>query len=165
MTPSILAFFATHTDKLAIGDVLEIGSYNINGSIRSVIEDRSTSYLGVDIEEGTQVDMVIHDVDTHDFGRQFDTVVCCETLEHTLRPWLIIDAMHRLLKDGGLLLVSTPTFGFPLHRHPLDCYRFGEDTFRGLIFAGFDILALETVLDQVGDPIICCLGYSRKQSV
>jgi len=58
-------------------------------------------------------------------------------------------------------MVSTPTFGFPLHRYPKDYFRFGEDAYQDFIFDGFDILRLEEVQDTLGNPILCCIGRKR----
>ena len=94
----------------------------------------------------------------------FDTVLCCESLEHDLKPWITVANMHRVLRPGGHILVTTPTFGFPLHRYPIDCYRYGEDAYRQFIFQGIEILRLEEVHDGPGHPIICCIGRKPGQS-
>ena len=53
------------------------------------------------------------------------------------------------LKTGGHLIITTPTFGFPLHRFPKDYWRFGEDAFREVFFAGFEILNLVHLDDDL----------------
>lgn len=142
------------------GRVLEVGAYNVNGTIRDAFQHGSDSYLGVDMQEGPCVDEVI---DATRLGERFeadsfDTVLCCECLEHTLRPWLVVDGMRKVLRAGGLMVISTPTFGFPIHRHPVDCYRFGEDAYRQVLFDGFEIVQLEHV---PGFDIIACAGLKR----
>lgn len=99
-----------------------------------------------------------HEIDRVWAPQTFDTVLCCEMLEHDPKPWISVAQMHAVLKPGGTLFVSAPTFGFPLHRFPKDYYRFGEDAFGEFIFAGFDVLRLAEVRDHVGDPILWCLG-------
>jgi hypothetical protein len=72
-------------------------------------------------------------------------------LEHDNDPFKTISIMNQLVKKGGFLIVTTPTFGFPLHRHPKDYFRYGEDAFREIIFRGFEILKLDEVKDIEGN--------------
>ncbi|MBX5453446.1 MAG: class I SAM-dependent methyltransferase [Acidobacteriia bacterium] len=50
---------------------------------------------------------------------QFDYVICCAVLEHTLRPWDVAREICRVLKPGGKLLVDYPflqgVHGYPHH--------------------------------------------------
>jgi SAM-dependent methyltransferase len=55
----------------------------------------------------------------------FDLILSTEMLEHTLEPQRIIDEMRRVLKPGGLALLTT-RFIFPLHDVPGDYYRFSD---------------------------------------
>ena len=142
-----------------VGNVLEIGSYNVNGTIRDAFQDGSRSYIGIDSQVGPCVDLVMDAEKLSDvfLPGSFDTIVCCECLEHTVRPWVVVEAMRKLLKPGGMMFISTPTFEFRLHRYPIDCYRFGEDAYRLFMFEGFDILELE----HVHPTIIACAGILR----
>lgn len=161
MMPAILDFVRVTRAALKVpaGRVLEIGSRNINGTVRSVFTD-AQEYLGVDIEDGPDVDFRLdaEHLDAHYAAASFDSVLCFECLEHTVRPWLIVAQLKRALRPGGYLWVSTPTFGFPLHRFPVDCYRFGEDAYRLWLFADLELLALGTVVDELGQPAIVGAG-------
>lgn len=162
MIPAILDALRTWKSDLAAptGHALEVGSYDVNGSPRSVFATDAQVYVGVDIAPGPGVDVIL-DGERLDavFGPgSFDTVICCECLEHTVRPWLVVEQLKKVLAPGGLLWVSTPTYGFPLHRHPLDCYRFGEDAYRHWLFAGTDLLRLAHVADALGQPAIVAVG-------
>jgi SAM-dependent methyltransferase len=53
----------------------------------------------------------------------FDAVVMGEVLEHVHTPQLAIANVHRLLKAGGSLILTTP-FLFPIHDRPRDYYRY-----------------------------------------
>ena len=161
MTPTILDFIQAYQPKTHVGDVLEVGSCNINGTPRTVLQNVSTSYTGIDILPGNCVDIVIdaeHLLDNFK-PTQFDTVVCCECLEHCLHPWIIVHAMRTVLKPGGHLWISAPTFGFPEHRYPIDCYRFGRDVYIHYFFKDMNILALETVVDYSNNP--CIVGLAK----
>jgi 2-polyprenyl-3-methyl-5-hydroxy-6-metoxy-1,4-benzoquinol methylase len=164
MVPAIIDFVARAKDRFALhsGRVLEVGSANINGTVRDLFSD-AIEYIGVDQAACKGVDRILnaHDLVEHFGVNCFDTVICCEMLEHDPRPWVTIPQLHSVLKLGGTLIVSTPTFGFPLHRHPRDYWRFGEDAYREFIFASMHILHLEEVLSIDMAPIICCVGYKQ----
>ena len=44
----------------------------------------------------------------------FDTVICCETIEHLRRPLAALAEVARVLKPGGRLLLTTPNYLGPL---------------------------------------------------
>lgn len=141
------------------GRVLEIGSKDINGSARDIFPD-AKEYIGIDSERGFSVDKILnaHDILKVWKPSTFDIVICSEMLEHDDAPWVTIDAMKKVVKKGGVLIVTTPTFGFPIHRHPKDYFRYGQDAFEDIIFKGFKILRLYEVKDINGSPTICCIG-------
>lgn len=91
--------------------------------------------LDVAPREGTKVDIV---ADAHDLSMipdaSFDVVLCTEVLEHLHTPSRAIAEFHRILKPGGLLLLST-RFIFPLHDVPGDYYRFTKYGLRHLLKA------------------------------
>jgi SAM-dependent methyltransferase len=138
---------------------LEVGSRDVNGTPRQSFNDASW-YCGVDIEPGPCVDLICggESLSRVFAPESFEVVICCETLEHCVRPWVIAEQIRHVLKPGGLLIASAPTFGFPEHRYPIDCYRFGEDAFRLWLFAGMTILNLETLTDDAGQPCIAAVG-------
>jgi SAM-dependent methyltransferase len=144
------------------GWLLEVGSKDINGSPRVIFPD-ADPYVGMDIEHGPGVDLVFDAERLRNlpFSQWADTVVCCETLEHVVRPWLVVEGLRRALRPGGHLWISSPAYGFPLHRFPVDCYRFGEDAYRLWIFQGMDILDLAEVRDELGQPAIVAVARSR----
>lgn len=74
----------------------------------------------------------------------FDVVVCTEVLEHTLDPFSASNEMHRILKKGGKLLLSTP-FDFRIHGPLPDCWRFTEHGLRILLkqYSSVEIYPLE----------------------
>jgi SAM-dependent methyltransferase len=106
--------------------VLEVGSADINGSVRPGIERALSprSYLGLDIAPGPGVDIVCPGgVESFPGEDQFDLVVSCEMLEHAERWEAAFRAMVRLLRPGGVLLLTARGPGFPRHNPP-DFWRF-----------------------------------------
>lgn len=162
MTPGILYVLeeTLNLQALPVGKVLEVGSQNINGTPRTIFEPHATEYIGIDMAGGSGVDKVVdaERLSEHFSPDSFDTVICCEVLEHTVRPWIVVEQMKTVLRPGGLLWISTPTFGFPLHRFPVDCYRYSEDAFRLWLFADMELLHLEQIQDDF--PIL--VGVGRK---
>ena len=83
--------------------ILEVGSYNHNGTVRELFSD-SANYVGVDIIPGPCVD-IVGDINNEEF-REFvfelhdgyNIIVSTETLEHT--PWKpLLSSMVQLLDN------------------------------------------------------------------
>lgn len=87
--------------------VIEIGSRDINGSIRDLFA-AADSYVGIDIEDGRGVDLVA-DGATYQPDELVDTVVCCEALEHVSEPEAIVANAARMLAPGGVFLLTAAT--------------------------------------------------------
>lgn len=91
-------------------DILEIGSLDINGSVRPIFTETKKTYIGIDPQEGPGVDIVA-DAATFDISLRFDVVVCAEVFEHTPVWKEIIANAYRLLKPGGLFTATMATNG------------------------------------------------------
>lgn len=76
----------------------------------------------------------------------FDIVVCTEVLEHTVQPFEAVKEIKRVLKPGGVALVSTP-FNFRIHGPLPDCWRFTEHGLREL-FSEFEIIDLSSLEEE-----------------
>ena len=131
--------------------VLEIGSYNVNGSVRPLIENlQPQNYLGIDLQNGPNVDLVLPaEKLLEEFGpEKFDVVISTETLEHVLDWRLIIGNMKAVLKEGGYIYITVPTVGCGHHDFPIDCWRYNESDM-SKIFADFDIIINQTIGDCI----------------
>lgn len=125
-----------------LGDVLDVGSLDVNGSLRGLfLIEGVGDYLGVDLVCGRGVDQVASAHALPFDTESFQVVVCTEMLEHDTAPWLSIREMHRVLKADGFLILSTRGNGFPEHDFPGDCWRFMKDGVYALVenWAGFRI--------------------------
>jgi len=126
---SCIIFGATNLtiDQVKGKRVLEVGSYDVNGSLRPIIESWAPlEYIGVDIEEGPGVDLVCDVDDIVDrFGKEsFDIVISTELLEH-VRDWKkVISNIKNVCKQNGIMLITTRSYGFPYHAYPNDFWRF-----------------------------------------
>ena len=117
-------------------DVLEVGAYNVNGSVRHLFD--AAHYTGVDTRAGPDVDIVIDPSTAYTIWREkWDVVVSTETLEHDLRPWRTMRHMRDWVRPGGLVIVTARGFsekGFtPYHAHPGDFWRFTVEGMRALM--------------------------------
>jgi len=93
--------------------VLEVGSLNINGTIRTFFDN--CAYLGIDIGVGKGVDLVCEGQNLNHPDNSYDTVGSCECFEHN-PYWVETFAnMHRMTKPGGLLFMTCATTGRPEH--------------------------------------------------
>jgi len=108
--------------------VLDVGSYDFNGSYRHLFDDNKFDYFGLDIEKGPNVDIVINNPYNWDEIEtdKFDIVISGQAFEHTEFFWITMGLMTRVLKKDGLLCVIAPN-GFTEHRYPVDCFRFFSD--------------------------------------
>lgn len=93
--------------------VLEIGSYDVNGSVRNFF--LGAEYLGVDLVAGPGVDLVSegHLIQGHE--KVYDIAISCECFEHN--PYWVetFENMYRMTKDGGVVLFTCATTGRPEH--------------------------------------------------
>jgi SAM-dependent methyltransferase len=89
--------------------VLEIGSWNVTGSVRDYFQ--SCDYVGVDLAAGDCVDVVAAGQDLAYPTGAFDVVISCECFEHNpfwLETFL---NMARMLRPGGLFVFSCAGIG------------------------------------------------------
>ena len=114
---------------LVRGPILEIGSkdYGNTPDYRSIF--LGEKYVGVDLEEGKGVDVVI-DVSS-DYEKvisklnvnKFNTIICFSVLEHCKDLQKICQNIQELLSDDGQLFVSIP-FCWEYQKFPEDYWRF-----------------------------------------
>lgn len=112
----------------AVHHVLEVGSYNENGSIRPVIEDlfEPQRYVATDMRQGPGVDFVVRaeQLTTVLGTRRFQLVLCLEMLEHAQDWHTALYNIKQQVAPNGLLILSTRSPGFPYHGFPADHWRF-----------------------------------------
>lgn len=108
--------------------VLDVGSYDVNGSYKSLFDPEYYDYTGLDMEAGPNVDFV--PANPYNWSEisndSYDIVISGQAFEHIEFFWVTMSEMTRVLKKDGLICIVAPN-GFEEHRHPVDCYRFFTD--------------------------------------
>ncbi len=70
----------------------------------------------------------------------FDTVLSTQVIEHVTDPIRALAEIHRVLKPGGVLILSAP-MTWPIHEPPHDYFRYTEFGLRSLLTRqGFEIV-------------------------
>ena len=126
--------------------ILDVGSYDVNGSYKPLFVDKKYNYFGLDVERGPNVDIVLNS--PYNWGHietdSYDVIISGQAFEHMEFFWVVLIEMVRVLKKGGLMCIIAPN-GFKEHRYPVDCYRFFSDGMAALArYTGLEILHIHT---------------------
>jgi SAM-dependent methyltransferase len=104
------------------GDFLDVG---VGGGTLAVLAvDRGYRVCGLDVNPAyaervrrLDAEFVRGDVATHDFGgRRFEVIALGDVLEHLAEPQPVLARVVALLRPGGTLWLSTPTYEGPRTR-------------------------------------------------
>jgi len=158
-TSNFQQFIGTYRDDIAATGkkirVVEIGSQDVNGSLRSIVPPEF-DYIGVDFVAGKGVDVVLTNPYVLPFEENFaDVVISSSCFEHSEMFWLLFLEILRISKPNGLFYLNAPSNG-EFHRWPVDCWRFYPDSGRALVawakYNGLNTVLLESYTStQVGD--------------
>lgn len=147
MHPSAMAFACSALTAADVAGqrVIEAGSMDVNGSVRGHVTSLGpASYIGTDMRPGPGVDVQAAAESLPGPLGQAGVVISTEMLEHA-RYWQA--AMRGLISavaDGGVLVITTRSAGFPLHGYPEDHWRFSVEAMGAILkSAGLDVERLE----------------------
>lgn len=124
------------------GSVLDVGA---GESPWRAFLSKECSYQGIDVYNASEYGMPrdVPDVTYYDGtvmplqDSAVDNVICIEVLEHTKDPMLLLREARRVLRMGGLLLLTVP-WSARLHHLPFDFHRFTRERLRDMLAeAGF----------------------------
>ena len=121
-------FADNHLINYSYQNILDVGSFNVNGCYREIFESRGHKYTGLDMESGPNVDIVPRKAYEWDeiSDDTYDVVITGQALEHIEFFWVTISEIVRVTRRGGLICIIAPC-GFEEHRYPVDCWRFFTD--------------------------------------
>ena len=133
--------------------IVDIGSYDVNGSYKQFFSRPSWTYVGVDLAPGPNVDVALQSPYRLPFAsHSVDVIVSGQAFEHIEFFWLTWLEMVRVLKPGGLIFLLAPSRGYE-HRHPQDCWRFYPDSYHALAkYGGLQLLEVKTDWEPHTDP-------------
>jgi SAM-dependent methyltransferase len=140
--------------------VLDIGGANINGSYADIFSQDKFIYLAADISPSEGVDIVLDDPYKLPLKNDsVDIVISGQAFEHVEFFWLLFEEMVRVLKSDGWLFLIAPSAG-PVHRYPVDCYRFYPDAYHAL--AKYTGIRLMSVFHDQREPWQDLVGVFSK---
>jgi hypothetical protein len=93
--------------------VLDVGSLDINGNNRFLFED--CSYIGIDIGEGPNVDIVSIGHEFKGLDSEYDVIISTECFEHDMYYSETILNIVRMLKSDGIFIFTCASTGRPEH--------------------------------------------------
>lgn len=147
MHVSAVTWVAAQVVRWGLADkhVLEVGSLNVNGSVRPLF---TGPYHGIDKQEGNGVDSIMDAERLTYWDNSFDVVLSTEMLEHVERPWRVLEEMERVCKPEGHLLVTCRGYdergAFPVHGYPDDIWRFSARSLWVMAMdAGWNVRSVE----------------------
>ena len=141
-------FFETYLVKKNNLKIVDLGSYNYSGDVREIFS-KSHEYIGLDLEKGPNVNIVLDNPYKIPLEENsVDVVISTSCFEHNEMFWLTFNEIQRILKSNGLFYLNAPSNG-PYHAFPVDCYRFYPDSGKALAkwsnFSGFkNVIMLES---------------------
>ena len=91
-------------------NVLEIGSLDVNGNIRDLF-NFCNNYIGIDLEKGPNVDLVMDGVDIFKLNKNFDIIISCECFEHAKNWKKIFEQMYQNSKPNSFIIISVASSG------------------------------------------------------
>lgn len=140
---------ARFPDAFRSKKVLEVGSLDINGTVRDFFE--GCEYVGVDVGEGPGVDVVAKGEDLDYPDRSFDVSISCECFEHNPAWRETFVNMHRM--SSKMVIFTCASEGRPEHgtqrsdpgSSPLTT---GWDYYRNLVEEDFGSLPLDRMFSR-----------------
>ena len=113
--------------------ILDIGSQNpyTNGLTYRALAAPAWKYIGADIVAGNNVDLVMPAPFTIPLADKYaDAVISGQCLEHCSNPFKLVAEAARVLKLGGVVILTAPAI-WP--QHMVDYFRFLPEGMRALL--------------------------------
>lgn len=104
---------AKFPDKFKGRKVHEVGSRNINGTVRPFF--RECDYTGFDLGYGACVDVVGHYADLNHFRERPEVIISCEAMEHDKEWRKTLHTMIDHIRTHGLIIITAGGPGRPEH--------------------------------------------------
>ncbi|QDT35764.1 class I SAM-dependent methyltransferase [Stratiformator vulcanicus] len=112
------------------------------GPFQALLRRVATSVTAIDVTERPGITDAVGDVQSMpEFANEsFDSLICSQVLEHVPRPWDAFAEFARVLKPGGMAIISVPHLSM-IHEAPHDYYRYTEYGLKSLAEqSGFSVV-------------------------
>ena len=127
-------------------------------------------YIGLDLPPNQEADVLGTALCLPFRDSIFDAVLCSEVLEHVPEPADLLRQVYRVLKPGGVLLLTTPQTWGP-HLEPFDFYRYTKHGLRYLAEkSNFHVVEIvptcgmwATVAQRISDTVVFQYAEGRSQ--
>lgn len=108
-----------------------------------------------DVQAGPQV-TIVGDIQSCPAiaDNTYDVIVCTQVLEHIANPFLAVNELHRMLKPGGIILLTVPS-SYPYHAAPRDYWRYTRDSLQLLFGERFS----DIVITSYGNRLTVVAAY------
>lgn len=77
--------------------------------------------------------------------KKYNWVINQAVLEHTIDPIAAMRNISEVMTPGAFMYVHVPGPEFPVHKHPLDCFRFMPDIFKAWEKKSYDLYLIDSV--------------------
>lgn len=109
-----------------------------------LLASRASTYHTLDLHPRSKEVTYVGDIQNMSMipDGSYDSALSLEVLEHVQDPWQAVGEIHRILRPGGILIVSVPHLS-RLHEEPHDYFRFTVYGLRHLLeTSGFEVMEI-----------------------
>lgn len=105
-----------------------------------------SKYVGVDIEENEIADIHLNDLKSSLYNEYADIILSTQVLEHVIDPNFYLQESNRILKQDGLMLLSTHGI-WRYHPDPTDYWRWTIEGLRKILNDnGFEVIKVYGIM-------------------
>jgi 2-polyprenyl-3-methyl-5-hydroxy-6-metoxy-1,4-benzoquinol methylase len=96
-------------------DVLDVGTVGQNSqyNLWQEMKQSAKKLTGIDIVMSQDKNIVLGNMESYVFNKEFDVVMLGDVIEHVDNQGLLLDNIRRHLKPGGTLILTTPNAKWP----------------------------------------------------
>ena len=125
----ILGVINSHISSFSNKTILDIGCGA--GTISLYLANQGANIIGIDISRKAidsckksakalklkdRTQFICNTIEQIKFRRKFDLIICSEIIEHIPNDKAFLKRVYKLLKNNGLLILSTPSINAPLYK-------------------------------------------------
>jgi hypothetical protein len=156
----ISKFYSENKEKIDSYRVADLGSYDINGSVKSIIKHA----VGFDILEGRGVDVVLKPgIIPEEHKNKYNLVISASSFQTCPKPEEYKKEIIDLLETNGLILLTmcgkkckARHSSSPNKYRYRDCIRMTKEELINFFKPEFELISCMELAEQQNDDIIYC---------